>query len=442
MQFTTILAALVFVSSLATQAQVKAPIEVDAALLSEIQKIPAIDNHSHILKVIPTGATDDETDGLPCISPIETDSPALLSARSNPLYYEARQALFGYAFKDDAPEHLQPYEAHKQIVRQQKGETYPAWVLDQIGTEVILANRVAMGPGLTPPRFRWVAFDDALMYPLDNSGLKTASPDRNFFFGRVTMLLGRYQQDLGVTLPPSIDAYFQKVVVPTLRRQKQNGAVAIKFEAAYLRSLEFGRVDDSEAARIYARYIQGGVPEDGEYRRLQDYLFRAIAGEAGRLGLAVHIHTGFGCGHYFDLKGANVELLESVFDDAALRGTRFVMLHAAYPHDKEVALLLSKPNVYADISLQSLMLSSHELGAALRGWMELFPEKVLFGSDLGPGDPGADWEEQGWVAGQNARQALALALSGMVRDGMITRARALVMARMVLHDNAAHLYGF
>jgi hypothetical protein len=36
---------------------------------------------------------------------------------------------------------------------------------------------------------------------------------------------------------------------------------------------------------------------------------------------------------------------------------------------------------------------------------------------------------------------LALALTGMMRDGEITRARAREIARMVLRDNARRLYG-
>ena len=32
-------------------------------------------------------------------------------------------------------------------------------------------------------------------------------------------------------------------------------------------------------------------------------------------------------------------------------------------------------------------------------------------------------------------------LTGMLQDGQVTRARALELARMVLHDNAAKLYG-
>jgi len=36
---------------------------------------------------------------------------------------------------------------------------------------------------------------------------------------------------------------------------------------------------------------------------------------------------------------------------------------------------------------------------------------------------------------------LALALSGMVNDGEITRERAVELARMVLRENAVKLYG-
>ena len=38
----------------------------------------------------------------------------------------------------------------------------------------------------------------------------------------------------------TLQEYVAKVVTPVLEMQKQNGAVAIKFEAAYLRSLDFG----------------------------------------------------------------------------------------------------------------------------------------------------------------------------------------------------------
>ena len=41
-----------------------------------------------------------------------------------------------------------------------------------------------------------------------------------------------------------------------------------------------------------------------------------------------------------------------------------------------------------------------------------------------------------------AREALALALTGMMNDREITRERAVELARMVLRENAIKLYGF
>jgi hypothetical protein len=51
------------------------------------------------------------------------------------------------------------------------------------------------------------------------------------------------------------------------------------------------------------------------------------------------------------------------------------------------------------------------------------------------------WEESGWMAASRGRLALAIALTGMLREGEITRARASKLARMVLRDNARALYG-
>ena len=39
------------------------------------------------------------------------------------------------------------------------------------------------------------------------------------------------------------------------------------------------------------------------------------------------------------------------------------------------------------------------------------------------------------------RQALAIALTGMMNDGEITRERAIELANMVMRENAVKLYG-
>jgi predicted TIM-barrel fold metal-dependent hydrolase len=88
-----------------------------------------------------------------------------------------------------------------------------------------------------------------------------------------------------------------------------------------------------------------------------------------------------------------------------------------------------------------LVLEPSQLAGALRQWLAEWPEKVLYGSDAFDGGPDQGWEEVAWMGATTARRALAIALTGMMRDGEITRSRAEALARMVLRDNAARLYG-
>jgi predicted TIM-barrel fold metal-dependent hydrolase len=229
-------------------------------------------------------------------------------------------------------------------------------------------------------------------------------------------------------------------VVPTLRRQREHGAVAIKFEAAYLRPLDFDDPDSAAARAVYARYVGGGTPTHDEYKTLADYLIRAIAREAGRLSLAVHLHVLEAFGGFYVARGATAGLLEPVFNDSTLRGTNFVIIHGGWPETGETEAMLGKPNVYADISMMDLILEPAELADVLRHWLTRWPDKVLFGTDAFDGGPAQPWEEVAVVAATTARRALGIALTAMLRDGDISSTRARQLARMVLRDNAVSLY--
>lgn len=415
----------------------------DPALLKQIEAIRAIDNHAHTPALVGPGEKDDDYDALPC-EPLEPTKPTLTGWPDNPAFLQASKKFFGYPYNDRSPAHMRELLAEKARVRREHGDHYPDWVLDHLGIETELSNRVAMGRGLNPPRFRWVPFDDALLFPLDNSRLAAATPDRKIFFSREDAILADYLKAQGLSAAPAtLDEYLAGVVMPTLASQRKAGAVAVKFEAAYLRSLDFEPASKERAREIYARWIHAGPPPADDYTTLENYLFRAVAAEAGRLRMPVHIHTGFGCGGYFKLAGSNPLLLESVLDDPALRKTNFVLLHGgAGPYPKEVAALLMKPNVYTDISEQTWLTPTHELSRVVRYFLEWYPEKVLFGTDLSPGTPEIGWEEIGWQTSQSARRALAIALTGMMNDHEITRARAEQIATMVLRGNALKLYGW
>jgi uncharacterized protein len=116
------------------------------------------------------------------------------------------------------------------------------------------------------------------------------------------------------------------------------------------------------------------------------------------------------------------------------------LVHGGWPFAKQAGALLYKPNVYADFSAQTFLLYPRELAGVIRGWLEFVPEHVLFGTDAFTVGPDVGWEEAAWLTNKTGREALALALTGMMRDGELTHARALELAHMVLHDNAAKLY--
>lgn len=405
-----------------------AQLPIDAQLATEIAKIKAIDNHAHPVRPrLPDTEKDTEFDALP-VDSMEPYSEPVRTRDGSPLAMQAGRELFG------------DRQRKKQLISE-KGAGYPNWVLDQLGIETMLANRVAMGPGLAGPRFRWVPFADALLFPLNNSHLAAENSDRKTFFADEEVLLKRYLKESGLTQPPlQLDDYLSKVVTATLERQKREGAVAVKYEAAYLRSLDFEDVSKSEARDVYSKGRDGVLP-DASYKKLQDYIFRYIAAECGRLGMAVHLHAAWGAGGYFHIAGANPLQLESVLNDPKLRKTNFVMLHGGWPFTREVAALLSKPNAYADFSEQTFMNYPRAVASAIREWLERAPEKVLFATDAYPFSEEMDWEEAGWVAATTGRQALGLALTEMMQDGEITRDRAIEIGRMVLRENARKLYG-
>jgi predicted TIM-barrel fold metal-dependent hydrolase len=407
-----------------------AQLPIDSQLAAEIFKIKAIDNHAHPVRPVFGNDKDTDYDALP-VETMEPYTEPLRTRAGSPLALEASRALFGSA-KD--------FRERKRQLLQEKGTGYANWVLDQLGIETMFANRVAMGPGLAPPRFLWVPFEDALMYPLNNSSLAAKNSDRKAFFEDEDRVLKRYLKECGYAEPPpSFDDYLKKVVTATLERHKRGGAIAVKFEAAYIRSLQFDNPSLSEAARIYSE-SRRATPPDAYYKQLQDYVFRYIASESGRLGLAVHVHAAAGAGGYFHIGGANPLGLESVLNDPKLRRTNFVMLHGGWPFTREIAALLSKPNAYADFSEQTFMNYPRAVAGVIREWLEYAPEKVLFATDAYPFSEEIYWEEAGWIAATTGRQALGLALTEMMHDGEITRTRAVELAHMVLRDNARRLY--
>jgi predicted TIM-barrel fold metal-dependent hydrolase len=410
---------------------------VDSSLAAFIATIRAVDNHTHVNSVSPA---DSESDALPLDGIPPAESPMRLRPES-PTWIAAYRALYGYRFDDLSESHLKELRATMKRVAAEQGTRFPEWVLDRIGTEVMVGNRIAMGPGLAPPRFRWASYVDALMLPLSTVAERT-TPDNRVLYPLEERLLHRYLADLHMKqVPSTLDKYLRTVLTPTLERQRKEGCIAVKFEAAYLRKLDFDDASAAAAHSVYARYASGGTPTHAEYKTLQDYLFREIAREAGRLGMAVHIHSYEGGGGFYRVAGGDPLLLEPAFNDPSLRGTHFVIVHGGGIFSGQAGAMLGKPNVYLDMSALTLVHTPGTLAVILRGWLTQWPNRVLFGTDAFATSPDAGWELTAWIGTTTGRQALAIALTGMMRDGEITRPRAEEIATMVMRGNASKLYG-
>src|SRR5262245_5104338 len=148
----------------ATFTSAPAQTPVDSGLAAYIATIRAVDNHAHPMR--PVGGARG--------APPDTDYDALPLDGIPPFALPWRLTL-------DAP-------VWARAGKSMSGVASPAQALDRAGIEVMFANRVAMGAGLDTTRFRWVPFDDPLIFPLDNT-LVGQTPDARALYPLEAKLL-------------------------------------------------------------------------------------------------------------------------------------------------------------------------------------------------------------------------------------------------------------
>jgi hypothetical protein len=402
-------------------------------LLPQIEKIPAFDHHAH-----PGFADDPDVDAM--AAPPNASS-ALRTRDDNPELVAAAKALFGYPYGDFSPDHAQWLIAKKaDLKRQLPGIAYFNMILDKLNTESSVANRAMMPDYLDPKRFPWVFFADSFMWPFNNQREAARNPDEGVYIPLQEKMLRRWMQQENVTRLPATLADYLKFVTQVLEDNSKRGGIAMKFEVAYFRPTTFGDPSRAQAEDIYERHLTAGIPTEKDYRTFQDYIFRYLIQEGGRMHLPVHIHTAVGIGDYFNLSQSNIMNLESVLRDPRYASTTFVMIHGGYPLEREAVWLAAMKNVYLDSSFGELAQYPSAFKDTLKMWLETFPDKITFGTDCFPYNQVLGAEESYWLGVQSSRTALAAALAEMVSENEVTETRALEMAHAYLHDTAVKLY--
>jgi hypothetical protein len=400
-------------------------------LLPQIEKIAIFDHHAH-----PGFFDDPDVDAMAA----PPGSAALRERDTNPELIAAAKALFAYPYNDLSPEHAKWLIQKKAELKKAQGNAYFSNLLDKLNIEQSVANRAMMADYLDPKRFVWVFFVDSFMWPFDNQQQTARNSDEKVYIPLQEKMLHRFMQQESVNQVPMEFADYLSFITKTLEDNQKRGGIAMKFEVAYFRPTKFGDPTREQAEAIYKKYVRGGVPEESDYRTFQDYIFRYLVTEGGRLHLPVHIHTAVGIGDYFNLSEGNIMNLENIVRDPRYSSTTFVMIHGGYPLEREAIWLAAVKNVYMDSSLMEIVMYPSEFKHSLKQWLETFPDKVTFGTDSFPYNETLGAEESYWLGVQSARMGLAAALAEMVSMGEVSDAQALKLAQGYLHDNAAGLY--
>ena len=400
-------------------------------MLPQIEKIPIFDHHAH-----PGFFDDPDVDAMAA----PPGSAALRERDTNPELIAAAKALFGYPYNDLSAEHAKWLVQKKAELKKAQGVAYFSNLLDKLNIEQSVANRAMMAEYLAPKRFVWVFFVDSFMWPFDNQQQTARNPDEQVYIPLQEKMLHRFMKQEGVERLPSEFGDYLAFITRTLEDNQKKGGIAMKFEVAYFRSTKFGDPTREQAEAIYRKYATGGVPDESDYRTFQDYIFRFLVSEGGRLHLPVHIHTAVGIGDYFNLSEGNIMNLENILRDPRYANTTFVMIHGGYPLEREAIWLAAVKNVYMDSSLMEIVMYPSEFKHSLKEWLETFPDKITFGTDSFPYNETLGAEESYWLGVQSARMGLAAALAEMVSMGEVSETQALHLAHGYLHDNAVALY--
>ena len=179
------------------------------------------------------------------------------------------------------------------------------------------------------------------------------------------LLEGALSQQNAGQLPADLGSYL-KFITSIVEAKKAAGCVGIKFEIAYFRSLHFDDPPEERAPAIYSKYRSGGVPTSADYRDFQNFVFRYLLREAGRLRLPVQIHTAVGGGDYFNMRDGNITGLENILRDPRYENVTFDLLHGGFPYDREAIWLTARKSVYLDSSLMGIFVYPDELHRILR----------------------------------------------------------------------------
>jgi hypothetical protein len=218
---------------------------------------------------------------------------------------------------------------------------------------------------------------------------------------------------------------------------------ALKVALAYQRPLCFENVPRADADRIFNRLMRYPASQDGlnyqpplsweEARPLQDFLMHQAIQRAIEHDLPIQIHTGIQEGNGNFLENAHPLHLTNLF--VQYPSARFDLFHAGYPFQSEMAVLGKNfPNVFVDMCWLHAI-SPWVARQTLHEWIETVPANKIFAF-------GGDYifVEGAYAHSRIARRNVAEVLTEKVESNYLSEFEALEIAQMIFYDNPKQFF--
>lgn len=214
-----------------------------------------------------------------------------------------------------------------------------------------------------------------------------------------------------------------------------NNFVTLKTTAAYSRTLDFKDVSKEEAEKIFNQINNSNNKKFSfeEVKPLSDYMMHRMLDLADKYNKPVQIHTGLQAGDGNYIENSNPTLLANLF--LKYRDVQFILFHGGYPFGSELASLAKNfRNVYIDLCWLYIISPSYS-ERYLHEWLETVPANKIMGF-------GGDYHNVENVYGHLlfAKEIIANVLIDKVKSRYFTEKEALIIASMLLHDNAVNLF--
>lgn len=210
------------------------------------------------------------------------------------------------------------------------------------------------------------------------------------------------------------------------------GACGLKSYIAATTGVGVEPASEASAEAQYPEFLAGKARQT---KAFNDFMFCRVADHCIDLDVPLQVHDCIFGGRNLTMEVVRPPLLQPFLQHRRGANLKLVLVHGGFPWVEEAAALAALfPDVWLDMS-QWVVWNPLMAAQRLLSILSIAPaNRVMYGSD------GAFIPEFHWFGALIGREAVAQTMAHLVHDGFLDEAGALVMARMILADNARALY--